>query len=122
MYVCMYVTMYVCMNVYTCVRACVRSCICVCTCIFITIQDVTELIIRLLTHLRANPDRKTVEGWLGEHVGSLAAWISFWPFFIAIVEKCLGPRGLQATSRAVQALYDEIADEVTFDVFEICTT
>ena len=50
--------------------------------------------------------------WLGDNMGSLVAWISFWPFFIVTVEKCLGPRGAQATSRAVQALYDEVVDEV----------
>ena len=75
-------------------------------------QDVMELIIRLLIHLRATPDRKMVEMWLGEQCGSLAAWMSFWPFLIVIVEKCLGPRGAQATSRAVQSLYEEIVDEV----------
>lgn len=68
--------------------------------------------VRLLIHLRVTPDRKMVEAWLGEHIGNLAAWVSFWPFFIVMVEKCLGPRGAQATSRAVQALYDEIVDEV----------
>ena len=75
-------------------------------------QDVMELIIRLLIHLRATPDRKMVEMWLGEQCGSLAAWMSFWPFLIVIVEKCLAPRGAQATSRAVQSLYEEIVDEV----------
>ena len=75
-------------------------------------QDVIESIIRLLTHLRVTPDRKTVEVWLGEQCGSLAAWISFWPFLIIIVEKCLSPRGAQATSRAVQSLYEEVVDEV----------
>ena len=87
----------------------------ICTYIYILciyLQDVVELIVRLLTHLRVNPDRKTVEAWLGDQMGSLAAWVSFWPFFILTVEKCLAPRGAQATSRAVQALYEEIVDEV----------
>ena len=76
------------------------------------LQDVTELMVRLLIHLRVTPDRKAVEAWLGDHMGNLAAWISFWPFFIVTVQKCLGPRGAQATSRAVQALHEEIVDEV----------
>ena len=80
-----------------------------------------ELIILLFIHLRAIPDRKMVEMWLGEHSGSLATWMSFWPFLIVIVEKCLGPRGSQATSRAVQSLYEEIVDEVIIHLYCICT-
>ena len=53
-----------------------------------------------------------MEVWLGDQVGSLTAWVNFWPFFIVIVDKCLAPRGAQATSRGVQALYDEVVDEV----------
>ena len=69
--------------------------------------------IRLLIHLWVTPDQKMVEGWLKDHMGSQSARISFWQFFVITVEKCLGPRGSQATSRAVQALYDEIVDKVT---------
>ena len=58
--------------------------------------------------MRVNPDQKTIEAWLGNHEGN---WISFWPFFTVIVEKCLLTRTSQ-TSRAVQALYTEIVDEV----------
>ena len=72
--------------------------------------------VRLLMHLRVTPDRKTLETWLGDQMGNLAAWVSFWPFFIVLVEKCLGPRGAQATSRAVQALYDEIVEEVIISI------
>ena len=70
------------------------------------------MIIQLLVHLRVPNDRKIVKAWLGDHMGSLEAWISFWTFFMVTVEKCLAPRVTQATSRAVQALYDEIVDEV----------
>ena len=75
-------------------------------------EDVIELIIRLLTHLRVTPDRKEVEVWLGNKIGSLIAWVDFWPFFILIVDNCLAPRGAQATNRGVQVLYDEVVNEV----------
>ena len=78
-----------------------------------------ELIIRLLTHLRVTPDRKTVEVWLNDHTGSSSASISFWPFFIVAVDKCLAPRGVQATNKAVHALYEEIVDEVMLLVWYI---
>ena len=64
---------------------------------------------RLLKHIKFTADLKTVEAWLGNQTGN---WISFWPFFTVTVEKCLAARTSQVMSRAVQALYIEIVDEV----------
>ena len=64
---------------------------------------------RLLKHIKVTPDLQTVEAWLGNQTGN---WISFWPFFTVTVEKCLATRTSQVMSRAVQALYIEIVDEV----------
>ena len=66
----------------------------------------------LLKHIEVTYDRKTVEAWLSNQTGNSTVWISFWSFLTVTVGKCLATRTDQLISRAVQAFYDEIVDEV----------
>jgi len=77
------------------------------------LQDVTELICHLLTLLRVNYDKQNVTQWFLDYVNDRSSWIDFWTFFAVAVEKCLAPRGGQASVKAIQQLYEEVVDEVS---------
>ena len=52
-----------------------------------------------------------IEGLLNDQTTNSTS-IEFWPFFLLTVEKCLVPRTTLVTCKAIQALYDEIVNEV----------
>ena len=85
------------------------------------LQDVTELICHLLTHLRVNFDKQNITKWFSDYVSDPSSWIDWWTFFAVASEKCLGPRGGQATTKAIQQLYEEVVEEV-INCLYVCIT
>lgn len=59
-------------------------------------------------------DRETVKMWVNDQMVDSSAWISFWPYLMVTVEKCLAPQETltHTTVRSIMAVYDEIVDEV----------
>ena len=87
------------------------------TCSCYPLQDVTELICHLLTHLRVNFDKQNVTNWFSDYVSDPSSWIDWWTFFAVASEKCLRPRGGQAATKAIQQLCEEVVDEVFVYIF-----
>ena len=50
-------------------------------------------------------------------VSDPSSWIDWWMFFAVASEKCLGPRGGQATTKAIQQLSEEAIEEVLVYIF-----
>ena len=59
-----------------------------------------------------NAEQQIVKDWLNDQMTNLTAWIDFWPFLKLTVENCFVPRATLVTTRTIQALYDQICDEV----------
>ena len=59
-----------------------------------------------------NAERQIVKEWLTDQMTNSTVWIDFWPFLKLIVENCFVSKANLITTRSVQALYDQICNEV----------